>query len=70
MKEDGIKMDGKVVDVLSNAKFRITLDTGLSIIGHVSGKIRQHDIKVLLGDIVTVEFSPYDLSKGRIVRRL
>lgn len=63
-------MDGKVVDVLSNAKFRIVLTTGAPVIGHVSGKIRQHDIKVLLGDTVTVEFSPYDLSKGRIVRRL
>lgn len=69
MKEEGIKMDGKVVDVLSNAKFRVTLDTGASIVGHVSGKMRQHDIKILLGDSVEVEFSPYDLTKGRITRR-
>lgn len=68
-KEEGIKMDGKIIDVLSNAKFRVALDTGASIVGHVSGKMRQHDIKILLGDSVEVEFSPYDLTKGRITRR-
>lgn len=69
MKEEGIKLDGKITDVLSNAMFRITLDTGPTITGYISGKMRQNDIKVLLGDTVEVEFSPYDLSKGRITRR-
>ena len=68
-KEEGIKMDGKVVDVLSNDMFRITLESGAKVVGHVSGKMRQHDIKILLGDTVEIEFSPYDLSKGRITRR-
>jgi translation initiation factor IF-1 len=68
-KELGIKMDGKVVDVLSNAMFRVNLDVGSSVIGYISGKMRQNDIKVLLGDTVEIEFSPYDLSKGRITRR-
>ena len=69
MKEEGIKLDGKITDVLSNAMIRITLDTGPTITGYISGKMRQNDIKVLLGDTVEVEFSPYDLSKGRITRR-
>ena len=49
--------------------FRVTTDAGTTITGYVSGKMRQHDIKILLGDTVEVEFSPYDLSKGRIIRR-
>jgi translation initiation factor IF-1 len=69
MKEEGIKIDGKVIDVLPNAMFRVTTDAGATITGYVSGKMRQHDIKILLGDTVEVEFSPYDLSKGRIIRR-
>ena len=68
-KEEGIKMDGKVIDVLPNAMFKVTLHTGLTVMGYISGKMRQHDIKILLGDTVEVEFSPYDLSKGRITRR-
>lgn len=68
-KEEGIKMDGKVVEVLPNATFRVTLDAGQTVMGYISGKMRQHDIKILLGDTVEVEFSPYDLTKGRIVRR-
>jgi translation initiation factor IF-1 len=68
-KEEGIRMDGKVIDVLPNAVFRVTLDTGALVTGYISGKMRQHDIKILLGDKVEIEFSPYDLSKGRIVRR-
>ena len=69
MKEEGSKIDGKVIDVLPNAMFRVTTDAGTTITGYVSGKMRQHDIKILLGDTVEVEFSPYDLSKGRIIRR-
>ena len=68
-KEEGIKMEGKVVDVLSNAMFRVTLESGAKVVGHVSGKMRQNDIKILFGDAVEIEFSPYDLSKGRITRR-
>jgi len=68
-KEEGIKMDGKVIEVLPNATFRITLVTGPTILGYISGKMRKNDIKVLLGDTVEVEFSPYDLARGRITRR-
>ena len=68
-KEEGIKMDGKVIDVLPNAVFRVTLNSGPTVTGYISGKMRKHDIKILLGDTVEVEFSPYDLTKGRIVRR-
>ena len=68
-KEEGIKMDGKVIDVLPNAMFRVTTDAGSTVIGYISGRMRQNDIKILLGDTVELEFSPYDLSKGRITRR-
>jgi translation initiation factor IF-1 len=68
-KEEGIKMDGKVIDVLPNAVFRVTLNSGPTVTGYISGKMRKHDIKILLGDTVEVEFSPYDLTKGRITRR-
>lgn len=67
-KEEGIRMDGKVTDVLPNAMFRVLINS-TTVIGYISGKMRQHDIKILLGDTVEIEFSPYDLSKGRIVRR-
>jgi translation initiation factor IF-1 len=68
-KEEGIKMDGKVIDVLPNAVFRVILTSGPTVTGYISGKMRKHDIKILLGDTVEVEFSPYDLTKGRITRR-
>lgn len=68
-KEDVIKIEGQVIDVLPNATFRIKLETGNAVLGHISGRMRQHDIKILLGDTVEIEMSPYDLSKGRIVRR-
>ena len=68
-KEEGIKMDGKVIDVLPNAMFKVTMEAGTTIIGYISGRMRKHDIKILLGDTVEVEFSPYDLTKGRITRR-
>ena len=70
MKEEGIKMDGKVIDVLPNAVFKVQMEAGPVITGYISGRMRKHDIKILLGDKVTIEFSPYDLSKGRIVKRL
>jgi len=68
-KEEGIKMDGTVAEVLPNATFRITLTAGQTVLGYISGKMRQNDIKVLLGDKVEIEFSPYDLARGRIPRR-
>lgn len=68
-KEDVIKIEGEVIDVLPNATFKVKLETGSNVLGHISGKMRQHDIKILLGDTVEIEMSPYDLSKGRIVRR-
>ena len=68
-KEEGIKMDGKVTEVLPDTKFRVTLENGATIMGYLSGKMRQHTIKILTGDTVEVEFSPYDLTKGRIVKR-
>lgn len=68
-KEEGLRMDGKVIDVLPNAVFRVVLNSGPTVTGYISGKMRQHDIKILLGDTVEIEFSPYDLTKGRIVRR-
>lgn len=68
-KEEGLSMNGTVVDLLPNAMFRVTVETGPTVIGYISGKMRQNDIKILLGDTVEMVFSPYDLSKGRIVRR-
>lgn len=68
-KEESISLEGTVVDVLPNATFRVNTETGQTVIGYISGRMRQNDIKVLLGDTVELEFSPYDLSKGRIVRR-
>jgi translation initiation factor IF-1 len=68
-KEEAIRLEGTVVDVLPNALFRIKLPSEQVVIGHISGRMRQHEIRILLGDEVELEFSPYDLSKGRIVKR-
>lgn len=68
-KEEGIRLDGVVQEVLPNAMFRVKMPNDNLIVGYISGRMRQNDIKILLGDTVEVEFSPYDLSKGRIVRR-
>lgn len=68
-KEEGIRLTGRVIECLPSAMFKIKLDTGPQVLGHISGKIRQHEITILLGDMVDLEFSPYDLSKGRIIRR-
>jgi translation initiation factor IF-1 len=65
-KEETIEMFGLVMEVLRNAVFRVTLDNGVAIMAHASGKMRQRRIRVLAGDRVTVEMSPYDLTKGRI----
>ena len=68
-KEDVILLEGKVVEALPNAMFRVELDTGNKILAHISGKMRMHYIRILPGDSVVVELSPYDLTRGRIVYR-
>jgi len=68
-KQDAIKIDGVVTDTLPNASFRVKLENGHEILAHISGKMRMHYIKILVGDRVTIELSPYDLSKGRITYR-
>jgi translation initiation factor IF-1 len=68
-KQSAIEQDGKIVEALSNAMFRVELENGHTIIAHISGKMRMHYIKILPGDKIKVEMSPYDLSKGRIVFR-
>ena len=69
-KEGVIKIEGVVVDVLPNATFRVEINSGQKILGYISGKMRQHEIRILDGDRVELELSPYDLSKGRITRRM
>jgi len=68
-KEDLIEVEGTVVETLPNAMFRVELKNGHRILAHISGKMRMHYIKILPGDKVTVELSPYDLNRGRIVYR-
>ncbi len=69
-KNDAIEMTGKVVEVLPDSKLRIELETGHSVLGYLSGKMIKNRIQVMAGDNVIVELTPYDLSRGRIVRRL
>jgi translation initiation factor IF-1 len=68
-KEDIIEMTGVVEEVLPGAMFRIKLENNVVILGHISGKMRQHKIQILLGDRVKLEMSPYDLTRGRITYR-
>ena len=68
-KEDQIEMEGTVVETLPNTMFRVELENGHLITAHISGKMRKHSIRILTGDQVTVEMTPYDLSKGRITYR-
>ncbi len=68
-KQASIEQDGTIVDALSNAMFRVELENGHKVIAHISGKMRMHYIKILPGDKVKLEMSPYDLGKGRIVYR-
>ena len=68
-KQDVIEIDGEVIDTLPNAMFKVKLASGHEILAHVSGKIRMHYIRILPGDRVTVEISPYDLTRGRITFR-
>lgn len=69
VKEEAIKVDGTITETLPNASFRVELENGHNILAHISGKMRMHFIKILPGDKVAVELSPYDLSRGRIVYR-
>jgi len=68
-KEEAIEVEGTVVEPLPNAMFRVELENGHRILAHISGKMRMHFIKILPGDRVTVELSPYDLTRGRITYR-
>jgi len=68
-KEDVIEMDGTVTDTLPNTMFRVELENGHVVTAHISGKMRKHYIRILTGDKVKVEMTPYDLSKGRITYR-
>jgi len=68
-KEEAIQVEGKVLETLPNAMFRVELPNGHKVLAHVSGKMRMYFIKILPGDMVTVELSPYDLSRGRIIYR-
>ncbi len=68
-KEDAIELEGEIIETLPNATFRVKLDQGQEIMAYVSGKMRMHYIKILPGDRVTVQLSPYDLSRGRITYR-
>lgn len=68
-KEDNIEMQGVIVDTLPNTTFRVELENGHTVIAHISGRMRKHYIRILVGDKVTVELTPYDLSKGRITYR-
>jgi translation initiation factor IF-1 len=69
-KESLIEMQGIITQCLSNGMFRVRLENGFFVLAHVSGKIRRHSIRILLGDKVAIELSPYDLTRGRIVYRL
>jgi translation initiation factor IF-1 len=68
-KQEGVTVEGTVVEPLPNAMFRVELENGHKVLAHVSGKMRMHFIRILPGDKVTVELSPYDLTRGRIVYR-
>ena len=69
VKKDAIRLQAKVTEALPNAMFRVELENGHKVLAHVSGKMRMHFIRILPGDTVTVEMSPYDLNRGRIVLR-
>jgi translation initiation factor IF-1 len=69
-KEKGIVVEGTVEEALPNAMFRVKLDTGHEVLAHVSGKMRMHFIRILPGDRVKIELSPYDLTRGRIIFRM
>ncbi|MDD5581842.1 MAG: translation initiation factor IF-1 [Candidatus Marinimicrobia bacterium] len=68
-KQNPIRVDGTIIETLPNASFKVKLENGHEVLAHISGKMRMHFIKILPGDKVTLELSPYDLSRGRIVYR-
>ncbi len=68
-KEEAIQMEGTVIETLPNTMFRVELENGHKVIAHISGKMRKHYIRIMTGDAVTVELTPYDLEKGRIIYR-
>lgn len=68
-KEDSIEVQGTIIETLPNAMFRVELENGHRVLAHISGKMRMHYIKILPGDKVTIELSPYDLTRGRITYR-
>ena len=68
-KEEGIEVEGVIIETLPNAMFRVELKNGHRVLAHISGRMRKHFIKILPGDQVTVELTPYDLRRGRIVYR-
>jgi translation initiation factor IF-1 len=69
VKQDSIKVDGVITEILPNTTFKVKLENGHEILAHISGKMRMHYIRILQGDKVSVELSPYDLTKGRITYR-
>ncbi|MCX6156372.1 MAG: translation initiation factor IF-1 [Ignavibacteriota bacterium] len=69
VKQDSIKVDGVILEILPNTTFKVKLENGHEILAHISGKMRMHYIRILQGDKVSVELSPYDLTKGRITYR-
>ena len=69
-KEDAIEVEGTVIEPLPNAMFRVELDNGHKVLAHISGKMRMHYIRILSGDRVKIELSPYDLTRGRITYRI
>lgn len=68
-KESVLKFEGEVIDVLPNATFKVKLENGVEVLSYVAGKMRQYEIRIIMGDRVELEMTPYDLSRGRIVRR-
>lgn len=70
MVKEVVEATGEIVDVLPDAKYRVTLPSGHTVLAYLSGRMRRHSIRVLLGDQVTLELTPYDLTRGRIVKRL
>ncbi len=69
VKEEAIEVEGTIIEPLPNAMFRVELENGHKVLAHISGKMRMHYIKILPGDTVTVELSPYDLTRGRVTFR-
>jgi len=69
-KKDSIEVTGKVIEVLADSKYRIELESGHSVLGYLSGRMKKNRIQVITGDSVLIELTPYDLTKGRVVRRL